>query len=123
MVVWEEVDEGLLAMEVRNGTQDLPRMGRMGRPLRVGPGRGRPARSRKVGTMSITVQKAGVMLGWENDGCCVGFAAGLRIRGTRQPPSVENILYSLLGAVAACAQRAPYQTKESLLPMLARLLS
>jgi len=53
------------------------------------------------------------LLGWEkvNGGY-------RRMNGTRMPPSDVNVLYSLPGAVPACAQRGPYQTYESFRPIL-----
>lgn len=49
---------------------------------------------------------------------------GKRMRqGQRMPPSVDHPLKPREGAVAAHAQREPYQTYESCLPMFSRLLS
>lgn len=42
---------------------------------------------------------------------------------TRIPPSVVNALCSRDGAVAACAQRGPYQQNDVGPPRLSRLLS
>lgn len=79
-----------------------------------------PVTSSTVGTKSMTVQDASVMTllaGWLPVVELVTVVGGFTTRGTRQSPSVESILNNLLGAVASWAQRQPYQTKESPLPM------
>ena len=78
-----------------------------------------PARSRKVGMMSMQVENDRQMLPgahWAKEG-------NRMIRGTRIPPSVVCLFASLWGEVEACAQRGPYQQNELWLPTFSYELS
>src|SRR5882757_6313424 len=80
---------------------EVPRMGTTDRPLYEDPGCCVPARSRRVGAISITVANERSILPARDD-VNGGY---LMIKGTRMPPSDENDLKSLIGAIAADAQR------------------
>src|ERR1700727_2587469 len=111
-----------LDMASKKNFQLLPLRGAICRPLYVAPGCSSPARSKIVGRKSMTVQNASVIRLPADLSVGVDFA-GFKTSGTRQPPWVENILYSLDGAVAAWAHLGPYHTNELRRPILSSELS
>src|ERR1700761_4050539 len=87
------------------------------RPRYSVPGWETPASSSTVGAMSMTVAKA------EEISPRRVKPGQLTNPATRIPPSLVNALYRRDGAVAACAQRGPYQMNEFGAPRFSTLLS